>query len=45
DFLIQEMHREINTVGAKAADTKISSHVVEAKSLLESLREQVQNIL
>lgn len=45
DFLIQEMHREVNTVGAKAADAKISRDVVETKSLLENLREQVQNIL
>jgi len=45
DFLIQEMHREINTIGAKAADAKISRYIVESKSLLENLREQVQNIL
>lgn len=45
DFLIQEMHREINTIGAKAADAKISADIVESKSLLENLREQVQNIL
>lgn len=45
DFLIQEMHREVNTIGAKASDASISSHIVESKSLLENLREQVQNIL
>lgn len=45
DFLIQEMHREINTVGAKAADANISKLIVEMKALLESLREQVQNIV
>lgn len=45
DFLIQEMHREMNTVGAKAADAQISNCVVEGKSLLENLREQVQNIV
>lgn len=45
DFLIQEMHREINTIGAKAADAQISRDIVESKSLLENLREQVQNIL
>lgn len=44
DFLIQEMHREINTIGAKAGNAAISSHVVECKALLENLREQVQNI-
>lgn len=45
DFLIQEMHREVNTVGAKAADAGISSAIVEVKALLENLREQVQNIV
>lgn len=44
DFLIQEMHRETNTIGAKAADAAISSLVVDGKSLLENLREQIQNI-
>jgi hypothetical protein len=44
DFLIQEMHREINTIGAKGADAEISKYVVESKALLENLREQVQNI-
>lgn len=44
DFLIQEMHREINTLGSKASDGSISSLVVEAKSELEKLREQVQNV-
>jgi uncharacterized protein (TIGR00255 family) len=38
------MHREINTLGSKASDGKISSHVVEAKAELEKLREQAQNI-
>lgn len=45
DFLIQEMHREMNTIGAKAANAKVSKYIVESKSLLENLREQVQNIL
>lgn len=44
DFLIQEMHREVNTIGAKANDADISSHVVDGKALIENLREQVQNI-
>ena len=44
DFLIQEMHREVNTIGAKACNAAISSHVVECKALMENLREQVQNI-
>lgn len=44
DFLIQEMHREINTIGAKAADADVSGFVVDCKSLLENLREQIQNL-
>lgn len=44
DFLIQEMNREINTIGAKAADLTISQLVVEAKVQLEVMREQAQNI-
>lgn len=44
DFLLQEMHREINTLGSKALDSAISGFVVETKSELEKLREQVQNI-
>ncbi|HSW72971.1 MAG TPA: YicC/YloC family endoribonuclease [Chlamydiales bacterium] len=44
DFLIQELMREINTMGAKAADTEITSSVVNVKTELEKVREQVQNI-
>lgn len=44
DFLLQEMNREINTVGSKANDLTISRNVVEVKSELEKIREQVQNI-
>ncbi|WP_374717652.1 YicC/YloC family endoribonuclease [Neobacillus sp.] len=44
DFLIQEMNRETNTIGSKANDSKIAKKVVEIKSLLEKLKEQVQNI-
>jgi uncharacterized protein (TIGR00255 family) len=44
DFLIQEMHREVNTLSAKASDASISTLVVEMKSELEKLREQVQNV-
>jgi len=44
DFLIQEIHREVNTLGAKASDTAISQMVVEMKAELEKLREQVQNV-
>ena len=44
DFLIQEMGREVNTIGSKSIDAKISHLVVEMKSELEKIREQVQNI-
>lgn len=44
DFLIQEMNREINTIGSKANDIEISNCVVDMKSELEKMREQVQNI-
>jgi uncharacterized protein (TIGR00255 family) len=44
DFLLQEIHREINTVSAKANDAEVSQRVVEIKSELEKIREQVQNI-
>ncbi len=44
DFLIQEMNREINTIGSKSPDVDISSYVVDMKSEIEKIREQVQNI-
>lgn len=44
DFLIQEMNREINTIGSKGNDYQISQCVVEVKNELEKLREQVQNV-
>lgn len=44
DFLIQEMNREVNTIGSKANDLRIAKLVVELKSELERLREQVQNL-
>jgi len=44
DFLIQEMGREINTIGSKSGDAEISRSVIEVKSELAKLREQVQNI-
>lgn len=44
DFLIQEMNREVNTVGSKSADSKMAQSVVRLKELLEQLREQIQNI-
>lgn len=44
DFIIQEMNREINTISSKSNDECISFCVIEVKSLIEKLREQVQNI-
>ena len=44
DFLVQEMNREANTIGSKANNATIAKKVVEMKSLLEKLKEQVQNI-
>ncbi|NLT95592.1 MAG: YicC family protein [Clostridia bacterium] len=44
DFLVQELNRETNTIGAKANDLEISQLVVEMKSEIEKIREQVQNI-
>lgn len=44
DFLVQEMNREANTIGSKCNDTAISKHVVELKSEIEKIREQIQNI-
>lgn len=44
DFIVQEMNREINTIGSKANDLNITSIVVEIKSEIEKIREQVQNI-
>lgn len=44
DFIIQEMNREINTISSKSSDLQISNLVVEVKSELEKIREQVQNL-
>lgn len=44
DFLCQEIHREFNTIGSKATDAGIAQRVVEAKTELEKIREQVQNV-
>jgi uncharacterized protein (TIGR00255 family) len=44
DFLIQEMNREVNTIGSKSADGEISRVVVDMKTIIEQMREQVQNI-
>ncbi|MEI6655611.1 MAG: YicC/YloC family endoribonuclease [Verrucomicrobiota bacterium] len=44
DFLCQEIFRELNTIGAKANDAAIAQTIVEAKTELEKIREQVQNV-
>ena len=44
DFIVQEMNRETNTIGSKCNDFTIAEHVVEMKSLIEKIREQIQNI-
>ncbi len=44
DFLVQELNREANTIGSKANDGLIAKNVVELKSIIEKLKEQVQNI-
>ena len=44
DFLIQEMNREINTIGAKANDAILAQYVVSVKEEIEKIREQVQNL-
>jgi len=44
DFLVQEMLREVNTIGSKCSDAQVAHRVVEMKTLVERLREQVQNL-
>jgi uncharacterized protein (TIGR00255 family) len=44
DFLLQEIGREVNTIGSKANDAEIAGHVVQMKTELERIREQVQNV-
>ena len=44
DFILQEMNREVNTIGSKSRDDRIAQHVVMMKTELEKIREQVQNI-
>ncbi|MBI1729846.1 YicC family protein [Candidatus Acetothermia bacterium] len=44
DFLAQEMHREVNTMAAKARDALISQRIIEMKSHIDQLREQVRNV-
>lgn len=44
DFLIQEMNREVNTIGSKSTAMEIKEQVVQLKTILEKIREQIQNI-
>jgi uncharacterized protein (TIGR00255 family) len=44
DFILQEMGREVNTIGSKAMDKDIAKCVIDIKSELEKIREQAQNI-
>ncbi len=44
DFLVQEVNREVNTIGSKAQDTDIARIVVDVKAEIEKIREQIQNI-
>ena len=44
DFLLQEIGREINTIGSKANDAEVAGHVIQMKAELERIREQVQNV-
>ena len=44
DFMVQEMNRELNTIGSKSQDMGITNAVIEGKSIIEKIREQVQNI-
>ena len=44
DFLLQELNREVNTIGSKAAEHPVSSRVVDMKSVLERMREQAANV-
>ncbi|MEG2708048.1 MAG: DUF1732 domain-containing protein, partial [Vagococcus sp.] len=44
DFLIQEMNREVNTIGSKSTTIEIKDQVVRLKTMIEKIREQVQNI-
>ena len=44
DFLVQEMNREVNTIGSKANCIDITQYVVDTKNEIENIREQIQNI-
>ena len=44
DFIVQEMNREVNTIGSKANNLDITNSVIELKNEIEKIREQIQNI-
>jgi uncharacterized protein (TIGR00255 family) len=44
DFLLQEVHREVNTIASKSADLEVTNLTLEAKGEIEKLREQTQNV-
>ena len=44
DFLVQEMNREVNTIGSKVQDVRVTGYVVDMKAEIEKIREQIQNI-
>lgn len=44
DFLVQEINREVNTIGSKSQDVEIARCVIDAKSEIEKIREQIQNL-
>jgi uncharacterized protein (TIGR00255 family) len=44
DFLTQELHREVNTIASKADDAELVAGLLEARTLVERIREQVQNV-
>jgi uncharacterized protein (TIGR00255 family) len=44
DFVVQEMHREVNTIASKADDQALVERVLQARTTVERLREQVQNV-
>jgi uncharacterized protein (TIGR00255 family) len=44
EFLLQEINRELNTIGSKGGDLEITNLVIEGKSAVEKIREQVQNV-
>jgi uncharacterized protein (TIGR00255 family) len=44
DFMMQEMNREINTIGSKSNDSGVTSLVIKIKAEMEKMREQIQNI-